>query len=144
MEGWKVELKLCMCLLVKTRVSTVSWGRWIWRGPWRENPRGFAWVCVGIHTFFITPRDISSTRWTTRTHYACELAGTLALLWMICRQLKFTQRKQATIHQLPTSLTTSKNVLFSGHNHLLTTGADDLTLWSLSVASEGDNQSEES
>ena len=24
---------------------------------------------------------------------------------------------------------TSKNVLFSGHNHLLTTGTDDLTLW---------------
>ena len=25
-------------------------------------------------------------------------------------------------------LATSKNVLFLGHNHLLTTGADDLTL----------------
>ena len=28
-------------------------------------------------------------------------------------------------------LSTSKNVLFSGHNHLLTTGADDPTLWLL-------------
>ena len=28
-------------------------------------------------------------------------------------------------------LATSKNVLFLGHNHLLTTSADDQTLWSL-------------
>ena len=26
-------------------------------------------------------------------------------------------------------LATSKNVLFQGHNHLLTTGTDDPTLW---------------
>ena len=38
-----------------------------------------------------------------------------------------------------TALTTSKNVLLPGHNHLLTTSADDLT-HHLS-ASEGDNQS---
>ena len=37
-------------------------------------------------------------------------------------------RKKATIHQLTTMLATSKNVLFPGHNHLLTTGTDDLTL----------------
>ena len=29
------------------------------------------------------------------------------------------------IHQLTTMLDTSKNVLFPGHNYLLTTGADD-------------------
>ena len=34
-----------------------------------------------------------------------------------------SQRKQATIHQLTTMLSTPKNVLFPGHNHLLTTGA---------------------
>ena len=40
-----------------------------------------------------------------------------------------TQRKKkATIHQVTTMLSTSKNVLFPGHNHLLTTGNDDLTL----------------
>ena len=38
-----------------------------------------------------------------------------------CRAL----RKKATIHQVTTMLATSKNVLFPGHNHLLTTGADD-------------------
>ena len=34
-------------------------------------------------------------------------------------------RKKATIHQETTMLATSKNVLFQGHNHPLTTGADD-------------------
>ena len=36
--------------------------------------------------------------------------------------------KKATIHQLTAMLSTSKNVLLPGHNHLLTTGADDLSL----------------
>ena len=30
------------------------------------------------------------------------------------------------MHQVTTTLATSKNVLFPGHNHLLTTGTDDL------------------
>ena len=33
--------------------------------------------------------------------------------------------KKATIHQVTTILSTSKNVLLPGHNHLLATGADD-------------------
>ena len=33
--------------------------------------------------------------------------------------------QKATIHQVTTMLATSKNVLFPGHNHLLTTGTDD-------------------
>ena len=33
--------------------------------------------------------------------------------------------KKTTIHQVTTLLATSKNVLFSGHNHLLTTSTDD-------------------
>ena len=39
-----------------------------------------------------------------------------------------TLGKKNTIHQLTTMLSTSKNVLFPDHNHLLTTGADDPTL----------------
>ena len=39
-----------------------------------------------------------------------------------------TQGKNATIHQLITMLSTCKNVLFPGHNHLLTTSADGSTL----------------
>ena len=35
---------------------------------------------------------------------------------------------KATIHQVTTMLATSKNVLFPGHNPLLTTGTDDPTL----------------
>ena len=37
-------------------------------------------------------------------------------------------RENATIQQVTTMLATSKNVLFPGHNHLLTIGADDQTL----------------
>ena len=40
----------------------------------------------------------------------------------------FPQRKKASVHQRTTVLSTSKNVLFLGHKHLLTTGADD-PLW---------------
>ena len=36
--------------------------------------------------------------------------------------------KKATIHRVTIMLATSKKVLFPGHNHLLTTGTDDLTL----------------
>ena len=36
-----------------------------------------------------------------------------------------TLGKKATIHQLTTMLPTSKHVLFPGHNHLLTTSAND-------------------
>ena len=42
-----------------------------------------------------------------------------------------SQRKRATVYQLTTMLSTSKNVLFPDHNHLLTTGADYPTLKSL-------------
>ena len=40
-----------------------------------------------------------------------------------------TLGKTDTIHQLTTMLATSKNALFPGHNHLLTTGADDPKLF---------------
>ena len=36
-----------------------------------------------------------------------------------------TLHKKATIHQVTIMLATSKNVLFPGYNHLLTTSADD-------------------
>ena len=36
--------------------------------------------------------------------------------------------KKATIHLVTTVQATSKNVLFPGHNHLLTTGADNPSL----------------
>ena len=36
--------------------------------------------------------------------------------------------KKATIQQVTTMLATPKNVLFLGHNHLLTTSTDDRTL----------------
>ena len=36
--------------------------------------------------------------------------------------------KKVTIHQVTTILAICKNVLFPGHNHLLTTGTDDASL----------------
>ena len=42
---------------------------------------------------------------------------------------KYTLRQKATIGQITTMQATSKNVLFAGHNHLLTTGTDDPSLW---------------
>ena len=44
---------------------------------------------------------------------------------------KLSQHKKVTIHFVTTMLATSENVLFLGHNHLLTTGTDDQTFWSL-------------
>ena len=44
------------------------------------------------------------------------------------QSMQITLGKKATIHQVTTILTTSKNVLYPGQNHLLITGADDPTL----------------
>ena len=41
--------------------------------------------------------------------------------------LRLLLGKKVTIHQVIAMLSTSKNVLFSGHIKLLTTGADDPT-----------------
>ena len=49
--------------------------------------------------------------------------------WTDC--LNSITAQKTTIHQPNTMLSTSKNVLCPSHNHLLTTGADDLTLWLL-------------
>ena len=38
--------------------------------------------------------------------------------------LKQSLRKKATVHNATTMLATPKNVLFPGHNHLLTTGTN--------------------
>ena len=48
-------------------------------------------------------------------------------------------KKKSTICQVTTMLATSKNVLFPGHNHLLTTGTHDATLLIIAQvpASEG-------
>ena len=40
------------------------------------------------------------------------------------------------VRQDATMLATSKNVLFPGHNHLLTTSTDDLTLYCLSSSDQ--------
>ena len=52
-------------------------------------------------------------------------------------ELSITVQKKP-VHQINMPAT-SKNVLCSGHNHLLSTGMDDPTLWS-SAEHQGDNQ----
>ena len=57
-----------------------------------------------------------------------HLTTQLYLLWLISglafmfSSNKISVHKKATIHLVTTMLATSKNVLFPGHNHLLTTG----------------------
>ena len=40
----------------------------------------------------------------------------------------YTAQKKPTIHEVTTMLATSKNVLFPGHNHLLTTCTNNSSL----------------
>ena len=58
------------------------------------------------------------------TLHSCPKMFQTEFLWDL------SQCKKATIHQLTTKLFTSENVnvMFSGHNHLLTASADDPTL----------------
>ena len=51
----------------------------------------------------------------------CDI-GRISVLQSLC--------KNATIHQVTTMQATSKHILFTGHNHQLTTSTDDsLVLW---------------
>ena len=43
-------------------------------------------------------------------------------------EIHLQEKQQRSIHQVITMLDISKNVLFPGHNHLLTTGLDDSSL----------------
>ena len=75
-----------------------------------------------------TLQDLFPSYWLTFTSNFCDTC--------ICHRFEphhFTTKnislcKKATIHQVTTMLTTSKNVQFPGHNHLLTTGTDDPSL----------------
>ena len=61
------------------------------------------------------------------------LKFTIYGIWVLrceCEQARTGSLCQkASIHQVTTMLATSKNVLFPGHNHLLTTSTDDPALW---------------
>ena len=73
---------------------------------------------------------------TTKTQTQCAIvwAITVALLGGIQFEVGnpvhvfVSLAKKATIRQLTTMLSTSKNVQFPGHNHLLTTCTDDPSL----------------
>ena len=61
--------------------------------------------------------------------WVCSHVQSLNSWWKTSITGAVSSRKKATIHQVTTMLATSKNVLFPGHYHLLTTGADDPSLW---------------
>ena len=86
-------------------------------GPTVNNMQLFDALCL-----------VSSEQLKTLPHTPPSIDTVITSMLSLC--------KKATIHQVTTVLATSKNVLFPGHNHMLTTGTDDLSL-----AGAGDNQS---
>ena len=59
----------------------------------------------------------------------------------LMKSLPSPLHKNATIHEVNAMLATFKNVLFGGHNHLLTIGTNDLTLYRLSAREAESGQS---
>ena len=47
----------------------------------------------------------------------------------MCPASDHCTKKNPTVQQVTTLLTTSENVQFPGHNHILTTSTDDPSLW---------------
>ena len=58
----------------------------------------------------------------------CHCTVIKSILEYLCSSHSQSLGKKATIHQLTIMLSTFKNDLFPGHNHLLTSGADDPSL----------------
>ena len=90
------------------------------------------WVCCDylFNGWYKQDRkDMASNR-TSQAVTVCTDAANEMSTW------SYTGQK-AIAHQVTTTLVTSKNVLFLGHNHVLTTGTDDLSL----AGAWGDNQS---
>ena len=90
-------------------------------------------VCI----MFITVCALCSWQCVHYVHGSvCIMCHSLTVLWIryrcwaqdawgnIC-----TVQKKIIIHQVTTMPAISKNVLFPGHTHLLTTSTDDPTLW---------------
>ena len=63
---------------------------------------------------------------TCRSRVPCDCVVCFAALQWVCIHTSHYAKKP---HKATTMLSTSKNVLVSGHNHLLTTDTDDPTLW---------------
>ena len=106
--------------------------------------QGFVWVCLGLHTHFITPKGNCASA-TVPIAMLMDAQHDMVLMATLCDTVHQTvstaarqgplaarhdtmrmptKHKNVTIHQLTTMLFTSKNVLFPGYNHLLTNGVD--------------------
>ena len=73
------------------------------------------WTVMGVPHLYIILLTSSTIRHKDLEHIIFHLSLSLGI--------------KATVHLVTTMLATSKNVLFSGRNHLLTTGADDPSHW---------------
>ena len=72
--------------------------------------------------FVHTVREQGTEIWARSRHDGTmDLKLAIFNLRKHIKNIEITQCKKATIHQL----TASKNVLFPGHNHMLTTSTDD-------------------
>ena len=58
-----------------------------------------------------------------------QLKSMITIQLCFYHQVPIITAPQNTIHQVTTMLATSKNVLFPGHNHLLTTGTGWMDEW---------------
>ena len=86
------------------------------------------WLASKEKSVVMLPNALTETLYNTKLRLLF-LFRCMILLAGLCNTRNFHCAKKATIHQVTTMLATSKNILFSGHNHLLTTGTDDPTLW---------------
>ena len=80
----------------------MSHNRGVWPEGTSDSPTHILSAMVTVHSLYSHPFDTS-----------CEITSL---------------REKATIHQVTTIVATSKNVLFSGPNHLLTASTYDPTL----------------
>ena len=60
---------------------------------------------------------------------SCTWTWELGIFYIDSNWQQLSLLKNATIHLVTTMLATSTNVLFPSHDHVLTTGTDDPTLW---------------
>ena len=109
--GWKVNASMHKHRMLNNLLALYEF-QWIIR-----------WHKLSFHRLIQQMKDIKLPY--MRRH----LGYLLDNWWPNTARHNVTLRKKVTIHQLTTMLATSKNVLFPGHNHLLTTGTDGPTLW---------------
>ena len=89
---------------------------------WRNLPCTCRTQVIGLNIFYSWQNMTKD--WAEQKSY--DTGDYYMLVATVQHQVIIHCANKATSHQITTMQVTSKNVLFSGHNHLLTTGTDDL------------------